>query len=697
VLLRAVLSLSHCTVDNAALSRSRPLQKDRKGRARSIALLQPSLPHALRAFPALKTLPAARAFIVGAPLYTITSMDASHRVLTDGLGPITNGASLINRTYGYDVLGRPTSIQSTSSAVLQNLNYSYYGVGSNQYGNMSQRQDVAKNLTETFGYDGLNRLTSSQVTGQTAVTVSYDSFGNILNKSDRGNYSYGANAGPHAATSIGGVTNTYDANGNYTGTGTSRTVTYDTHDKPLTLAAGPSNSQFRYGPDGDYIERIDAYIFQTADTLYAQNAEIQYNLRSGTSQVRRYLPGGAYQLVSFNAAGVITGTTTEYLLDDHIGSTDVIADASGNVQQPMSFDAWGMRRNPTTWVALTSAANFDNSQTSHGYTGHEMVDNEDIVHMHGRIYDARWGRMLQADPYIQDALDTQAQNRYAYVLNNPLIHTDPTGYCTFAELTGSCTHFSAAANGVVGAFVGGGGEAATFSIAGAIPSVSGATSRSGKGLGGVTDELKLPSSGLTADNSIASLAGKSQSPLLLADNSDFGAQLAMQRAAAQSSQVVVNGRRTPGFEDWQILLPFTMIDTLQDYAISKLPSGLQTPAAVGAALMPTPGGKAKLAKSAASELKKGGTYLLRDAEGQVMRTGRTNDLLRREAEHARDSALSDYSFEVVHRTDVYAEQRGLEQVLHNTYEPPLNYVQPISPSNPNFDNYMKAAQDFLGR
>ncbi|MNV67521.1 hypothetical protein D3C71_1603250 [compost metagenome] len=93
---------------------------------------------------------------------------------------------------------------------------------------------------------------------------------------------------------------------------------------------------------------------------------------------------------------------------------------------------------------------------------------------------------------------------------------------------------------------------------------------------------------------------------------------------------------------------------------------------------------------------KGGTYLLKDAEGIVMRTGRTKDLARRELEHARDPALKDLDFSAVHRTDVRAEQRGLEQMLHDQYNPPLNAIRPISPRNPRLQTYMDAARDFLG-
>jgi len=48
--------------------------------------------------------------------------------------------------------------------------------------------------------------------------------------------------------------------------------------------------------------------------------------------------------------------------------------------------------------------------------------------MNGRIYDPTLGRFLQADPLIQAPNDSQSYNRYAYVRNNPLTLTDPSGY-----------------------------------------------------------------------------------------------------------------------------------------------------------------------------------------------------------------------------------------------------------------------------
>ena len=48
--------------------------------------------------------------------------------------------------------------------------------------------------------------------------------------------------------------------------------------------------------------------------------------------------------------------------------------------------------------------------------------------MNGRVYDPVLGRFMSADPNIQAPNNLQSYNRYAYVFNNPLSYTDPSGY-----------------------------------------------------------------------------------------------------------------------------------------------------------------------------------------------------------------------------------------------------------------------------
>jgi len=83
-------------------------------------------------------------------------------------------------------------------------------------------------------------------------------------------------------------------------------------------------------------------------------------------------------------------------------------------------------------IAYNSSA-----KTQHGYTGHEQVDSMGLIHMNGRLYAPGMNRFIQADPMVQDATDPASWNRYAYVFNNPLAHTDPSGYWGVREQAGN--------------------------------------------------------------------------------------------------------------------------------------------------------------------------------------------------------------------------------------------------------------------
>ena len=145
--------------------------------------------------------------------------------------------------------------------------------------------------------------------------------------------------------------------------------------------------------------------------------------------VRRRIGGVAIALEG-PARGGCEADAVRYVLRDHLGSVDVLADASGAAAQSMGFTAWGARRDPDGWTELADAAarSFDACATARGFTGHEMLDAVGAVHMNGRLYDPALGRFLRADPFVQFPADLQGHNRYSYALNNPLAHTDPNGY-----------------------------------------------------------------------------------------------------------------------------------------------------------------------------------------------------------------------------------------------------------------------------
>ena len=115
-----------------------------------------------------------------------------------------------------------------------------------------------------------------------------------------------------------------------------------------------------------------------------------------------------------------------YVFTDHLGSVNVIVSDGGTIEQELSYDAWGNRRDPATWVNLTTAP--ANLITNRGFTGHEHMDDFKLINMNGRVYDPVLGRFLSPDPFISNPLSTQDYNRYSYCINNPLMFTDPSGY-----------------------------------------------------------------------------------------------------------------------------------------------------------------------------------------------------------------------------------------------------------------------------
>ena len=272
----------------------------------------------------------------------------------------------------------------------------------------------AKNITETFTYDGLNRLLQTKKDNVVTQTLTYDSFGNIKNKSDVGTYTYGqtisgSTAGPHAVTNSGdGVKYRYDRNGNMVSDGTNstannqRTLIYSSFDKPTQISKGNHQINFEYGPSRSRYKRIDKNTSSNViekTTLYMGSVE-RITHSNNDVEFKRYIEGQVL------ITETVSGTNAQYLIKDHLGSTSLVLNHSTSgdiVAEDMSFDAWGERREGDDWTPMTTIElmNFDSSTTTKGFTGHEMLDEVGLIHMNGRIYDPRLGRFMQADPFIR--------------------------------------------------------------------------------------------------------------------------------------------------------------------------------------------------------------------------------------------------------------------------------------------------------
>jgi RHS repeat-associated protein len=287
-------------------------------------------------------------------------------------------------------------------------------------------------MSETFGYDSLNRLTSTSVNlSPTPLNKSftYDLVGNITSKSDVGTYSYPSPGQPlpHGVASIsGGLINTtfsYDSKGNMT-SGNGLTVSYASYNKPSSITRGTNTIGFSHDPEHNRYKQVAP----GGTTLYLGSAGAMAEMFTGSGGAvtwTNYLTS-AGGLVGMHVENVGGSTLTRYFHKDHLGSVAVITDESGTVLERLSFDAWGKRRYPT---GADDPSGSIASQTNRGFTGHEELDAVGLVHMNGRVYDPLLARFGTPDPTTESPFSTQGWNRYSYVGNSPVNFTDPSGYC----------------------------------------------------------------------------------------------------------------------------------------------------------------------------------------------------------------------------------------------------------------------------
>ncbi|MFW5872655.1 MAG: RHS repeat domain-containing protein [bacterium] len=142
---------------------------------------------------------------------------------------------------------------------------------------------------------------------------------------------------------------------------------------------------------------------------------------TGATTELNYINGGDGLAAIF--ASNNSSSALYYIHKDHLGSFQTISNSSGTLEEELSFCPWGRRRSATDWEDYSEpSVMFDR-----GYTGHEHLDQFNLINMNGRVYDPILGRFLSPDNYVQLPDYSQSLNRYSYCLNNPLIYTDPSG------------------------------------------------------------------------------------------------------------------------------------------------------------------------------------------------------------------------------------------------------------------------------
>ncbi len=177
----------------------------------------------------------------------------------------------------------------------------------------------------------------------------------------------------------------------------------DAENRVTSITGSGVNATYVYDGDG---KRVKATVGGVT-TVYIGN----YYERDNGTTVRKYYYAGAVRVA------MRTGVNTFYLLNDHLTSTAITTNSSGVRQTELRYFAYGGTRYDA-----------GSQMTLYRYTGQRVETGTGLYDYGARWYDPQIGRFLAADSIVPNPGDSQALNRYMYVLGNPLKYSDPSGH-----------------------------------------------------------------------------------------------------------------------------------------------------------------------------------------------------------------------------------------------------------------------------
>ncbi|GAK40663.1 RHS repeat-associated core domain-containing protein [Paenibacillus urinalis] len=311
----------------------------------------------------------------------------------DGAYTYNANGSVKTKTRGNGI----TAAYSFEGLKLSSLEYEHPSLSAANYryqydDNSNITTQTKDSITHSFTYDELDRIKTSSL------------FQEVYDYDTRGN-----------RQTLQSEQVPEDTNSNYV---------YDNWDR-LTEVTTTDQTKVTYQYNGDdlMIERTENGI--TSRYYYDQYgniiAEGSVQTDGSVKKVASYVRNGN----QLNYRVDEQGEKQYYVLNGH-GDVEYIVDSDGEILNSYTYDLWGKPISKNEKVSNIFL-----------YAGEYWDPSTNLQYLRARWYNPNIGRFINEDTYEGQINSPQTLNLYAYVQNNPLIYTDPTGHASQGHVVGT--------------------------------------------------------------------------------------------------------------------------------------------------------------------------------------------------------------------------------------------------------------------
>jgi RHS repeat-associated protein len=338
--------------------------------------------------------------VLGNGKWEHTSFNSRLQPLQIGIGTSSIDSSTLQLDYGYGTTTNNGNVLSQTITVPGSPNVS---------------------MSQSYAYDGLNRLSSAAESGAWAQTYDFDRYGNRAVRAA----SYIPNASLTPQSAFAGDLSAFNANNNriqLTGFGydsagnltsdpttAANAMVGDAENRQISYTKAGVATTYSYDGDGRRVKKIDS----SGTTVFVYNSGGQLIAEYHSDPVPSPAGGGG----------------TSYLTSDHLGSTRVVTKSDGSVKARYDYLPFGEEL-PSTVGGRSSIAGYSAADsTKQKFTQKERDNESGLDYFLARYYSSAQGRFASPDEVFADqwVSDPQSWNLYSYGRNNPLNNTDPNG------------------------------------------------------------------------------------------------------------------------------------------------------------------------------------------------------------------------------------------------------------------------------